>query len=138
MLSFLTALNQIAEPDIALRIVMQIISGGLASIDSRVLLGRRSNRQILPIGEKRWVGPHVGGFFICFALLYRRPRRQHVVVVLQCELNGFVESDCFWPTRLTSHRNRDTCQRYECGTQSKRRLFEVSHDYSRAVSNSGS
>jgi hypothetical protein len=84
VLPLLAALNQVAKTQVCLGRVAEILA---------VLRGWREQRQIFPVGEEIRIGTEVGRGFLGLALLNRGARRQYVVVVLERQLNGFVERD---------------------------------------------
>src|SRR5208282_6511786 len=90
VMAFSTTFNQVADADVAFRVVVQILAGGLASIEVRVLMRRRAQRQILPIRKERGIGAQVLRDLLGLALLDRGRHSQQVVVVLQRHLNGLV------------------------------------------------
>ncbi len=66
---------------------------------------RRAQRQILPIGKERRVGAQVLRDLFGLALLNRGSCCQHVVIVLERQLDGFVEGDTGRSGALAECRN---------------------------------
>ena len=82
VLPLLSPLKQVADAQVELRYVVEVI---------RAELARLKNRQELPIAQYHRVGTQVGRNLFRFALLDRRARGEQIVVVPQRHLNGVVQ-----------------------------------------------
>src|SRR5579863_2301550 len=84
MLALFSALDQIADADIELRLILEIVGAELA---------RAEQRKELRVPRKIWIWPQVCGHFFSLVLQNRRACGLHRVVVLQRQPNRLIESD---------------------------------------------
>src|ERR1017187_4940250 len=85
MLPFLAAFKQIAQADVALGAVVEVIENASAV--------RVDERQVFPVGEQGGVGAEIRGDLLCLTLLHRGASGQQTVVVRERRLDGLVEGD---------------------------------------------
>ena len=114
VLPLLASLKQVADAQVKLRNVVQVIRAELAGLE---------NRQKLPIAQNHWVRTQIGSDLFRFALLDRGARRQDVVVVPQRHLNGVVKRNghrCWILGQRLRRGCRRLCRRRLCpgGTRS--------------------
>src|ERR1039457_4017323 len=108
MLPFLAAFKQIAQADVTLGGVMEVIEKAASGVDQR---------QVFPVGEQGRVGAEIRGDLLRLTLLHRGASGQQTVVVLQRRLDGLIERDGDRPRRRLPARKLQEQRTGERGVQ---------------------
>ena len=82
MLPLLAALEQIADAEVKLRCIVEVVGAELTRLE---------DRQKLRVAQQHRIRPQIGRCFFRLALLDRGARGQQIVIVLKSHLNGIVK-----------------------------------------------